>query len=145
MKLNVLLKHKNAKMPKLGSEHAAGYDLYLAEPVTIPAGKRAVIETGVSMELPTGYVGLIWPRSKSAVKFGIQVLAGVIDSDYRGTIKVALLNSGDVPVELQTGDKAAQLVIQRHYSDFELCEVGQLSDTGRGAAGIDSTEQRLRD
>ena len=96
------------------------------------------------MSMPRGYVGLIWPRSKLAAKMGIDVLAGVVDSDYRGELHVSLLNTGLDPVEIQTGDKVAQLIIQKHYADMEISIVDDLDRTSRGSDGINCSEMRLR-
>ena len=136
---------EDAKIPTRGSDAAAGLDLYTVDSVTIPSGKRAILSTDISMEIPEGHVGLIWPRSKLAGKHGIAVLAGVIDSDYRGEIMISLLNTGEDPMELRKGDKVAQMIIQRHYSDLPLIETTQLNDTDRGNSGINSSEMRLRD
>ena len=88
------------------------------------------------MAIPTGMVGLIWPRSKLAAKMGLDILAGVIDSDYRGEIMVSLLNTSDKIVELRKGDKCAQMIIQKHYSNLPLELADNLDDTSRGNAGI---------
>lgn len=138
------LQQPNAIAPTSGSEQAAGLDLYSCENIDIPAGKSARINTGVCMEIASGLVGLIWPRSKISTRFNIDILAGVVDSDYRGEIQIALINHGDKPFEVREGDKIAQIIIQHHcnYSDIQVVE--QLSDTERGNAGINSTELRLK-
>ena len=82
--ININLINVNAKVPTRGSDESAGLDLYTIESVTIPSGHRALLKTGITMSMPKGYVGLIWPRSKLAAKMGIDVLAGVVDSDYIG-------------------------------------------------------------
>ena len=132
-----------AKTPARGSDYAAGLDLCSTDNAIIPPGKSATLKTGLSFEINDGLVGLIWPRSKLGAKKQIQVLAGVIDSDYRGEIMIALLNSGEQPFEVQVGDKIAQLLIQDIRMDF-LSEVQELSDTTRGNAGINSTEMRIK-
>ena len=130
-------------MPVRGSDEAAGLDLFTTENATIPPGHRALLKTGVSMALPFGYVGLIWPRSKLAAKLGVATLAGVLDSDYRGELMISLLNTGFSYVEIKAGDKVAQMIIQKHYSFFDVIEADNLDDTERGQAGINSTEMRL--
>ena len=95
------------------------------------------------MSMPKGYVGLIWPRSKLAAKMGIDVLAGVVDSDYRGEIMISLLNTGFNSVEIKSGDKVAQMIIQKHYSDMQINVVEDLDKTMRGKAGVNSSEMRL--
>lgn len=135
--------HPDAKIPVLGSDGAGGSDLFSVESGIIPVGGRAIIDTGIVLAIPTNYVGLIWPRSKLGAKLGIQVLAGVVDSDYRGSIKVALLNSGDKPFEYFKGDKLAQIIIQPSLCP-RFTEIEKLDETERGKEGIDSTEWRLR-
>ncbi len=93
-----------------------------------------MVPLGFAMEMPTGYVALVWDRSGMAAKHGIHSLAGVIDCTYRGEVKVVLYNTTDQPYEIQVGDKVAQLLIQQHETVvFE--EVDELSDTERGADG----------
>ena len=142
--ININLLHINAKIPSRGSEESAGLDFHTIESVTIPPGQRALLKTGIAMSMPAGYVGLIWPRSKLAAKMGIDVLAGVVDSDYRGEIMISLLNTGLDPVEIKAGDKVAQMIIQRHYSDMQINIVEDLDETMRGKAGVNSSELRLR-
>ena len=142
IKINLI--NVNAKLPTRGSQESAGLDLHTIESVTIPSGHRALLKTGLSMSMPSGYVGLIWPRSKLAAKMGIDVLAGVVDSDYRGEIMVSLLNTSLDNVELQVGDKVAQMIIQKHFSDMEMEVVNNLDDTPRGKNGVNSSEMRLR-
>ena len=142
--ININLLHESAIMPSLGSDESAGLDFRTIESVTIPPGQRALLKTGIAMSMPAGYVGLIWPRSKLAAKMGIDVLAGVVDSDYRGEIMISLLNTGLDTVEIKTGDKVAQMIIQRHYSDMQINIVDDLDKTMRGVAGVNSTEMRLR-
>ena len=142
--INITLLSTNAKIPTRGSDESAGLDLYTVDSVTIPSGHRALLKTGLSMSMPKNYVGLIWPRSKLAAKMGIDVLAGVVDSDYRGEVMISLLNTGLDPVEIRTGDKVAQMIIQRHYSDMQINVVDELDKTMRGKAGVNCSENRLR-
>ena len=142
--ININLLHEDAITPSRGSEESAGLDLHTIESVTIPPGHRALLKTGIAMSMPAGYTGLIWPRSKLAAKMGVDVLAGVVDSDYRGEIMISLLNTGLDTVEIKTGDKVAQMIIQRHYSDMQINVVEDLGETMRGKAGVNSSELRLR-
>ena len=142
--ININVINMNAKIPTRGSDESAGLDLHTVESVTIPPGHRTLLKTGLAMSMPRGYVGLIWPRSKLAAKMGIDVLAGVVDSDYRGELHVSLLNTGLDSVEIQTGDKVAQLIIQKHYADMEISIVDDLDRTSRGSDGINCSEMRLR-
>lgn len=135
----------NAKIPTRGSLESAGLDMYIIENVDIQPWKSAIIRTGLSMALPKGYYAKIEPRSKLSAKYGAQISAGVVDSDYRGEIMIAIRNSSNKVLELQSGDKAAQMIIKRHYSDAEIVEVDELDTTSRGCEGINSSQKRLRD
>ena len=142
--ININLLHENAKLPSRGSDESAGLDLHTIESVIIPPKHRALLSTGIAMSMPVGYVGLIWPRSKLAAKMGIDVLAGVVDSDYRGEIMISLLNTGFNSVEIKSGDKVAQMIIQKHHSDMQINIVDDLDNTMRGKSGVNSTEMRIR-
>lgn len=132
----------NAQLPAYGSKGAAGADLYacLEEAVTIAPGETAFIPTGLAMEIPFGYVGLIYARSGMACKRGLAPAnkVGVIDSDYRGEFLVALHNHGSRPQTVNCGERIAQLVITPVLMPaYE--EVSGLSDTQRGEGGFGST------
>jgi len=124
-------------LPEYATEGAAGADLRAAESVTLPAGGRAAVATGVSVEIPAGYVGLVWPRSGLAVRHGIDTLAGVIDSDYRGEVKVVLVNHGPEPWAVTPGDRIAQLLVQPAARARFTRAV--LAPSERGAGGFGST------
>lgn len=132
---------ENAKVPTKGSQHAAGYDLYSTETVSIRPHETALIGTGWAMEFPIGYFGAIYARSGLATKEGLRPAncVGVIDSDYRGEVKVALHNDTNTLKTVTAGDRIAQLIIMDYFfvSDFE--EVNVLSDTSRGEGGFGST------
>jgi dUTP pyrophosphatase len=124
-------------LPEYATDGAAGADLRAAESVTLPAGGRAAVATGVSVEIPAGYVGLVWPRSGLAVRHGIDTLAGVIDSDYRGEVKVVLVNHGPEPWAVTPGDRIAQLLVQpAARARFTRAA---LAPSERGAGGFGST------
>ena len=142
--INIALIHSKAKMPIRGSDESAGLDLFTVESINIPPGMRALLSTGITMSMPVGYAGLIWPRSKLAAKMGVAVLAGVVDSDYRGEVMISLLNTGCDTVEIKVGDKVAQMVIQAHYSAMQVIQVDELDTTLRGSEGVNSSEMRLR-
>ena len=129
-------------LPSYGSSEAAGADLYacIEADVTILPGRTVMIPTGLSMELPRGYAGLIYARSGLACKRGLAPAnkVGVIDSDYRGDFIVALHNHGDQPLIIRFGDRIAQLVITPVFTRGFM-EVSQLSDTRRGEGGFGST------
>jgi len=136
--LDVKLLLPEAMVPNKASPGAAGWDLYSAESVTIRAGKWLAVETGVAVSLPIDHVGLIWPRSGLSVKYGIDVLAGVIDSDYRGGIAVVLVNHGTEPFKVDMNMGIAQLVVQKHEIT-QLQVVSELGRTHRGVRGFGST------
>lgn len=126
-------------LPTRGSAGAAGYDLCAAISGTIPAGQSLCIPTGVSIAIPDSEVyGRIAPRSGLAVRYGLQVLGGVIDSDYRGEIKVILHNLGNLAYEFAAGDRIAQLIFER-CCIVNMNQVTTLAPTQRGAGGFGST------
>ncbi len=131
-----------AILPTYGSAEAAGADLYacLEEPVTIGPGETAWIPTGIAMEVPKGCAGLIYARSSMGVKRGLAPAnkVGVIDSDYRGEIRVVLLNHGKEPQTVSHGERVAQMIITPVVTPAYV-EVPELSDTDRGTGGFGST------
>lgn len=131
---------ENAIIPTQGSLYAAGYDLYSTETVTIRPHETVMIDTGWAMEIPNGFFGAIFARSGLATKQGLRPAncVGVIDSDYRGPVKVALHNDTDEGRYVNEGDRIAQLVILEYYlTDFT--EVDELEDTTRGTGGFGSS------
>ncbi len=128
--------------PEYQSEEASGADIRarIDSPLTIDPGKRALIPTGISVEIPAGYEIQLRPRSGLAFKHGITVLntPGTIDSDFRGELKALLVNFGDEPFTVQDGDRIGQLVVQQIFRGvFEKKDV--LSETKRGEGGYGST------
>lgn len=145
MKINFKKLNERAVAPTYGSVGSAGGDLYSAEEneVVIPAGETAFIGTGIAVEIPLGYVGLVYARSGLACKRGLAPAnkVGVIDSDYRGEIKVALHNHGKTDQTVAKGERIAQLVIAP-YLFVEYEEKDELSDTVRGEGGFGSTGRK---
>jgi len=134
---------ERATLPTYGSAYAAGADLYAlveGESLAIAAGETVLVRTGLSVEIPEGYVGLIYARSGLATKKGLAPAnkVGVIDSDYRGEVKVALFNQSGKEQTVLAGERVAQLVIAP-YLAVEYREAEELSDTARGAGGFGST------
>lgn len=131
-----------AKIPTYGSASAAGADLTacMDAPVTIEPGETYLVHTGLAMELPEGYAGLIYARSGLATKRGLAPAnkVGVVDSDYRGEIMVALHNHGKEAQTIESGERIAQLVITP-YIAAAFSEVDTLDETERGAGGFGST------
>ena len=133
---------ERAQMPHYGTEFAAGADLYacLDAPLTIAKGATEFVHTGIAMEIPTGLVGLVYARSGLACKKGLAPAnkVGVVDSDYRGEIRVALHNDSKYEQCIEPYDRIAQLVIAPYvFADFE--ESDELNDTDRGVGGFGST------
>lgn len=118
----------------------AGADLRASVDATVPARGKSLIPTGIRLALPPGYVGLIWPRSGLAVDHALDCGAGVIDSQYRGEIKVLLFNHGDADYHVKSGDRIAQLLIQK-VETVEFIPIDDLDQTARGEAGFGSTGQ----
>ena len=140
MEVKIKRIHEDAIIPTFGSEYAAGADLYSIYNTMIYSGNTEVIHTGISIEIPEGYVGLIFARSGWAGKRGLAPAnkVGVVDSDYRGEILVYLHNHGYSKQEVVKGDRIAQLMIVP-YPKIEFVEVDELSDTNRGDGGFGST------
>jgi dUTP pyrophosphatase len=125
-------------IPQYAHACDAGADITASEKVTILPRERTLISTGVRLEIPEGHVGLIWPRSGLAVKKGIDCGAGVIDSNYRGEIKVLLFNHSDNEFLIKPGDRIAQILFQK-VERVEFQSVNQLNETPRNDAGFGST------
>eukprot|EP01099_Mayorella_cantabrigiensis_P006338 TRINITY_DN5246_c0_g1_i1.p1 TRINITY_DN5246_c0_g1~~TRINITY_DN5246_c0_g1_i1.p1 ORF type:complete len:141 (-),score=37.38 TRINITY_DN5246_c0_g1_i1:71-493(-) len=128
----------NAQLPKRGSPHAAGYDLFSAEEAAVPARGRLLVKTDISISIPDQHYGRVAPRSGLALKNGIATGAGVIDADYRGPVGVLLFNHSDEDFCIKIGDRVAQLVIEK-ISTPDVVEVDSLDSTVRGAGGFGST------
>lgn len=163
MEIKIKKLSSDAKIPTRGSSYAAGYDLYSAECKVIYGGETEMIDTGIAVEIPEGYFGAIYARSGLACKQGLRPAncVGIIDSDYRGSIKVALHNDNEgvmvtersagvgviqyVPFpnhnstkKVDIGERIAQLVIQK-AEDISFVEVDELSDTARSDGGFGSS------
>lgn len=125
-------------LPEYSSDGSAGADLCAREAVALAPGARAAVGTGIQVEIPAGHVGLVWPRSGLAVRHGIDMLAGVIDSDYRGEVRVVLVNHGETEFRIEPGDRIGQLLIQP-VERATFSRSGALAATTRGAGGFGST------
>ena len=146
IKVNFKKLDKNAHAPTYGSEYAAGADLYAltgGETLNFAPGETKMIKTGIAVEIPEGYAGLIYARSGIATKRGLAPAnkVGVIDSDYRGEIMVSLHNHSGACQEIADGERIAQLVIAPFLA-AEFCETDELSDTVRGDGGFGSTGKK---
>ena len=127
-------------LPTRGSSGSVGYDLYSNMDCVIHASERGLVSTGITVVLPPGVYGRVAPRSGLAVKYGIQVGAGVIDPDYTGEVKVVLFNHGDKDFEVKKGDRIAQLVLEKCDTPPSE-EISIVEDTDRGSGGFGSTGQ----
>ena len=127
-------------LPAYATSGAAGMDVVSAEDVTLPPGGRHAVATGLAMAIPSGYEVQVRPRSGLALKHGVTVpnTPGTIDSDYRGELKVILINHGADPFEIRRGDRIAQLVLAPVVQGAWL-EVSELDETARGEGGFGST------
>ncbi|MBQ8807764.1 MAG: dUTP diphosphatase [Clostridia bacterium] len=147
MKYSVKIKKLDEKaiIPTYGSEFAAGADLYacVGEAVTINPHETVLIHTGIAMEIPVGYAGLIYARSGIASKRGLAPAnkVGVVDSDYRGEIMVALHNHSENTQTIESGERIAQIVIAP-YATAEFVLADELDDTQRGEGGFGSTGKK---
>lgn len=126
-----------AKEPVRSTKGAAGFDLYSTKSFDLQPGVRHAFPIGVRCAIPNGWCGMIYPRSGWAVKQGLDKLAGLIDSDYRGEIHAVLYNSGDETIEVRQGDRIAQMVVVPYMGESKLVNV--LDDTERGENGFGST------
>lgn len=136
--IRVVLNNENASMPTQANSSDAGWDLYASEDRYIAPRRRGLIKTGISLEIPNGYAGLIWPRSGLSVKHGVDVLAGVVDAGYRGEVGVCLFNSSETQLTISKGDRIAQILFQQ-VPQFQLFEIDQLSSSERGSGGFGSS------
>ena len=127
-----------AVLPQRGSALAAGLDVFAIEDVEIGPKQRATARTGLAVAIPAGFYGRIAPRSGLAAKKGLDVLSGVIDSDYRGEILCLLYNTGDEIINLPAGSKICQLIIEQIITP-EAEWATELDETARGASGFGST------
>ena len=133
---------RGLELPRYQSEHAAGMDLLAALEVdlTLAPGERALVSTGIALAIPPGHEGQVRPRSGLAIRDGITMLnsPGTIDADYRGTVRLVVVNHGAAPVTIRRGERLAQLVIAR-VERAALEVVAELPPSGRGAGGFGST------
>lgn len=140
MPINLKVKRLDprAQLPRHALQGDAGLDLFCLEEATIPPGARHIFSTGIAMEIPEGYVGLIWDRSGHSNKRGLKVFGGVIDSGYRGEVMVCLYNSTSEPVMLAAASAVAQILIQR-IEEVHVIESNELREGARGIRGFGST------
>jgi len=137
MKLKVKRIHEDAKLPLYQHKGDAGLDIFSSIGCVLEKGEVKPVSSGIKVAIPEGYVGLIWDKSGISLK-GVHKLAGVVDSGYRGEVKVVMVNLGDEPFVIEKGMKIAQLLIQP-INEVEVVEVEELEETSRGEEGFGST------
>ncbi len=138
MKIKIKKLHPDARIPHYAHVGDAGVDLFTVEPFELEPGERKSVPLGLAIEIPEGYVGLIWDKSGLSHKFGIKSFGGVVDSGYRGEIHAGIMNLSDKFFSFEKGHKIAQLLIQKiEQADFE--EVQELTVTDRGENGFGSS------
>ena len=129
-------------LPSYGSEEAAGLDLYCSneEVIVLKPGETVKVPTGIKVQIPEGYFGAIYPRSSTGVKKGLALAntVGIIDSDYRGEIRLVMVNNSKVEVEIHRGDRLCQMIIQP-YLRVKVQRVDELDESVRGEGGFGST------
>ena len=138
MNLKIKKLNPTAILPTRAHHDDAGLDLYSVEEIKIAPGERVAIATGLAFAVPSGYVGLVWDKSGVALNLGLTCLAGVLDAQYRGELKIVVLNVGSEIVEIKSGQKVAQLLIQKIELP-EVVEVDDLTVTDRADGGFGST------
>ena len=138
MKLKIKKLHPDAVLPKYATRDDAGMDLFALETVEILPMQRLQIGTGIAMEIPEGFAGLVWDKSGISHKYGLKTMGGVIDSGYRGEIKVGIINLGTEKYIFEKGHKVAQMIIQNKETP-EIVESDELTDSERGEGGFGST------
>jgi len=138
MKIKIKKINSEARVPIFAMEGDAGMDLYSTNDLNILPAEIVICETGIAMAIPSGYVGLIWDKSGIAFKGGIKTMGGVIDSSYRGEIKIILKNLSNHEYIIKKGDKIAQILIQKIEVPI-IEEVTELDNTKRGQEGFGST------
>ncbi len=137
MELKVKRVHKDARLPVYGHKGDAGLDIFSVNKCILEPSRAFPVPTGVKIAIPKGYVGLIWDKSGISLS-GVHRLAGVVDSGYRGEVKVVMINLGDKPFVIDKGMKIAQLLVQP-IQKVEVADVDGLDNTTRGEKGFGST------
>lgn len=138
MELKVKKLHPDAKIPSKGHPGDAGIDFFAIETAVFAPGSQVNVKTGVAVEIPEGYVGLIWDKSSISFNKGLKIMGGVIDSGYRGEIIMSLINTTSKEQVIEKGNKVAQMIIQK-FENCEILEVDSLSDSVRGVGREGST------
>ena len=141
MKIKIKKLNPAARVPSYAHHGDAAMDFFALEETILKPGIQVAVKTGISMEIPHGYAGLIWDKSGLAIKEGIKTIGGVIDAGYRGEIMIGMINLSNKPYTIEAGHKIAQMLIQK-IEACEVEEVGELADlsgSARGQKGFGST------
>jgi dUTP pyrophosphatase len=138
MQIKVKKLHKDAKLPTHGHPGDAGMDFYALDSVIFAPGAQERVHTGLAVEIPEGYVGLIWDKSSISFNLGLKVMGGVIDSSFRGEIVMSMLNNSGKEILIDKGQKFTQMLIQK-FEHCDILEVDELSETVRGHGREGST------
>ena len=138
MKVKIKKLDVRAKLPSYAHHGDAAMDIYARERTILKPGIQIAVKTGIAIEIPHGYVGLVWDKSGLAIKEGLKTLGGVIDAGYRGEVMIGMINLSDKEYTIEAGHKVAQMLIQK----VEICEVeeaAELKDSIRGEKGFGSS------
>jgi dUTP pyrophosphatase len=138
MQIQIKKLHPDAKLSAFAHDTDAGMDLYTSVDIELQPGELVAVPTGIAFAIPAGHVGLIWDKSGVAIKRGLKTMGGVIDAGYRGEVFVGLINTGTEMQSFLTGEKVAQMLIQKIQRP-EIIEVADLDDTSRGDGAFGST------
>ena len=140
MLMHIKIKKLSPELPNLhyAKPGDAGFDLYARERTILEPGKQVAIPTGVALEIPEGFVGLVWDKSGLSIRQGLKTLGGVVDAGYRGEVMVGIINLSDTPYTFEQGDRVAQMLIQK-VEQATFIVVDELSSTERGETGFGSS------
>lgn len=138
MQIKIKRLDKDLPVPVYAYKGDAAFDLLSREEIEVVSGGWKEVPTGIALEIPDGYAGLIWDKSGIAIKNGIKTLGGVIDAGYRGEVKVGIVNLSDKAYKFEKGQRVAQMIIQK-IEQVEFVEVSELSETDRGGKGFGSS------
>jgi dUTP pyrophosphatase len=141
MKLKVKKLNPLVKLPAYAHPGDAGMDIFSSEHISLEPGQYLAVATGLAFEIPKGFVGLIWDKSGLSTNHGMKVLGGVIDSGYRGEIRIGIINLSKKVYIFEPGDKVAQMLIQK-IEIPKIVEIQLLSETKRGSKGFGSTGKK---
>lgn len=138
MTLKILKLNSHARLPEYAHSGDAGMDIFAVERTVLRPREHLAVKTGIAMEIPKGYVGLVWDKSGLSIKHGLKTLGGVIDSGYRGEILIGMINLSKTEYVFEAGHKIAQILIQK-IEKSKIVEKKHLSDTKRGQGRMGST------